>query len=154
METVQLPDLSPNERLLCLKAIKVSKNAYKPYSKFPVGAALLTHDSNTFVGCNVECADYLGLHAEHNAIGTMIAENDRSLIQTMAVVLRAQGDEVYATPCGGCRQKIREHSPPNTRILGVRLDNNNKIIDIQIFTIQELYPYGFGPDNLHPKEKE
>lgn len=118
----------------------IQSKAYTPYSRFKVGAALRTPSGQVFVGCNVENAAYpQGACAETGAISSMVAAGE-SRIAEMVVV--GEGD-LLVTPCGGCRQRIREFASPDTPIHiagpeGVR----------RTFTLDELLPFSFGPDNL------
>ena len=91
---------------LIQKARNASEQAYAPYSKFRVGAALLTTTGKIYTGCNVEFADYLALHAEVNAIGSAVndGENDIRII----VIFSYSSPPVL--PCGSCRQKLTEFS--------------------------------------------
>ncbi len=114
--------------------------AHAPYSRFRVGAALRTASGAVHTGCNVENAAYpLGACAEAAALAAMVMAGDRT--PTDIVVI---GDgEALCTPCGGCRQRLREFSPDNLRIHvagpeGIR----------RTFTLGELLPHSFGPDNL------
>ena len=114
--------------------------AYAPYSGFKVGAAIATPEDEVFAGCNVENAAYpVGSCAEAGAISAMIAGGASRIGE---IVVIGEGD-VLCTPCGGCRQRIREFAAPDTRIHvagpeGVR----------RSFTLGELLPFSFGPDNL------
>ena len=115
-------------------------SAYAPYSRFRVGAALRTPSGAVFAGCNVENAAYPeGACAETGAIGAMALAGERQIEEILVI-----GDgEGLCTPCGGCRQRIREFAAPETRVHiagpeGVRAR----------FTLDELLPHSFGPDNL------
>jgi len=115
-------------------------NAYAPYSRFKVGAALRTPSGGIFSGCNVENAAYPeGSCAEAAAIAAMAVAGERRIAEILVV-----GDgEALCTPCGGCRQRIREFADPSTLIHiagpeGVR----------RSFTLAELLPESFGPDHL------
>ncbi len=115
-------------------------HAYAPYSRFHVGAALRTPSGAIFAGCNVENAAYpQGACAESGAIGAMALAGGRRIAEILVI-----GDgEALCTPCGGCRQRIREFAAPETPIhiagpQGVRAR----------FTLEELLPHSFGPDNL------
>src|SRR5215213_426294 len=114
--------------------------AYAPYSKFKVGAAIRTPSGRIFAGCNVENAAYpQGACAETGAIAAMIAGGEARIGEILVV---GDGD-LLCTPCGGCRQRIREFAGPETPVHvagpeGVR----------RRFTLAELLPYSFGPDNL------
>ncbi len=87
------------------KAKEVSQNAYVPYSKFKVGACVLTEDGQTFCGCNFENVSYgLTICAERNAIGTAIA-NGQKKIKAVAIY---SPNEDNCVPCGSCRQVMAE----------------------------------------------
>ena len=88
-------------------------NAYAPYSRFKVGAALRSADGALYSGCNVENAAYPeGVCAETSAISAMALAGDRRIAEILVI-----GDgEGLCTPCGGCRQRIREFADGETRI--------------------------------------
>lgn len=116
--------------------------AYAPYSGFPVGAALRGESGRIYGGCNVENAAYpQGVCAEASAISALIGGGDRRITE---VLLMAQG-EGLATPCGGCRQKLREFAAGDVpvRIAGPEGLRHS-------LTLGELLPLSFGPDNLKP----
>jgi cytidine deaminase len=116
--------------------------AYAPYSRFRVGAAVLGASGRIYPGCNVENAAYpQGACAETGAISAMALAGERSIA---AILVVGDGDALV-TPCGGCRQRIREFAAPDTPIHiagpeGVR----------RSFTLDELLPASFGPDHLVP----
>jgi cytidine deaminase len=114
--------------------------AYAPYSRFNVGAAIRTPSGAIFAGCNVENAAYpQGACAEAGAISAMAMAGERRIAEILVI-----GDgEDLVTPCGGCRQRIREFAGPDTAIhiagpQGVRAT----------FTLDELLPHSFGPEHL------
>ena len=115
-------------------------NAYAPYSKFHVGAAILAEDGNIYAGCNVENAAYpIGSCAEASAISAMVLAGQSKIV---AIAVAGAGDEL-CTPCGGCRQRIREFAKASTPILicdesGLR----------HSATLDALLPLSFGPNNL------
>jgi len=123
-------------------AKKAQGSAYAPYSHFNVGAALRTPSGAIFSGCNVENAAYpQGACAETGAISAMALAGERRIVEILVI---GDGDGL-CTPCGGCRQRIREFAAPETPIYvagkeGVRLTT----------TLAELLPYSFGPENLKP----
>jgi cytidine deaminase len=131
----------PNaEPELLAAAIAVQAQAYAPYSNFPVGAALRTRTGAVFTGCNVENAAFpQGTCAEAGAIAAMCAAGER---QIAAIVTVCDGD-MLSTPCGGCRQKIREFASPDTVIHAAGPEGVRAT-----YTIAELLPDGFGPENL------
>jgi cytidine deaminase len=95
------------------QAREYRERAYAPYSKFLVGAALLTEAGSVFGGCNVENASYgLTICAERNAIATAIANGERAF-RGIAIVT---SNESFASPCGACRQFMVEFSP-NMRVI-------------------------------------
>ncbi len=102
-------NLSPEEKSQLLEAAQsVLQNAYAPYSRFRVGAAILTHLGNLFTGCNVENSSYgLTICAERAAIVSAVAQEggDRMKIRAVAVV-NEKG--TYCPPCGACRQVMFE----------------------------------------------
>lgn len=93
---------------LIRKAFEASTRAYCPYSRFPVGAALLTPGGSIFVGCNVENASYgLTICAERGALSSAIAQGDREI----AAVVVATPTSEPTPPCGACRQVLIEFGP-------------------------------------------
>jgi cytidine deaminase len=116
------------------------KRAYAPYSRFQVGAAILADDGKIYAGCNVENAAYpSGTCAEAGAIAAMLLGGGRKII---AVLVTGDGD-VLCTPCGNCRQRLREFANPATP---VHVADANVIR--QSFTLGTLLPVSFGPENL------
>ncbi len=115
-------------------------NAYAPYSNFPVGAAVLTPEGEIYAGCNVENAAYpQGACAEAGAIAAMALSARRRIAEVLVI----GGGAGLCTPCGGCRQRLREFACAETLIHvagpeGVRAS----------FTLAELLPHSFGPENL------
>lgn len=131
-----------NERELLQKAVEAKEKAYVPYSKFPVGAALLTKGGKVFTGCNIECASFGGTNcAERTALFKAISEGEKE-IEAIAVV---SDNEDYTFPCGICRQVILEFGRDIKIILG------NKEGAIQIFTIDDLLPKSFSGIDLEKK---
>ncbi len=115
-------------------------NAHAPYSKFPVGAAVLAGSGKIYNGCNVENASSPeGLCAEASAIAAMVAAGEREIVQ-ICVVCKSGS---WAPPCGGCRQKIREFGNADTKVLVCSLDGRQ-----EQFLLGDLLPNSFGPDNL------
>ncbi len=132
--------MTATEPELLAAALAVQRNAHAPYSKFPVGAALRSRSGQVFTGCNVENSAYpLGTCAEAGAIAAMAAAGERA-IEVLVTV--ADGD-LLATPCGGCRQKIREFATPSTVIHVAGPEGVRKT-----YTMDELLPDSFGPENL------
>jgi cytidine deaminase len=130
----------PSIEALFEAAKAVQAKAYAPYSGFKVGAAIATPGGRVFAGCNVENAAYpVGACAESGAISAMLAAGESRIA---AIVVMGEGDNLV-TPCGGCRQRIREFAASDTPIHiagpeGIR----------RSFTLEELLPFSFGPSNL------
>ena len=116
------------------------ERAHAPYSKFLVGAAVRASSGKIYAGCNVENAAYPAtLCAESGAISAMVAGGDTRIVEVCVV----GGGAALVTPCGACRQRIREFAAADAVIHvagpeGVRAR----------FTLDELLPHAFGPDNL------
>jgi len=126
---------------LVQSATTARANAHAPYSGFAVGAAILDESGTIHAGCNVENAAYpQGQCAEATAIGAMIVGGGKR-IAAIAVAGPEGGDP--CTPCGGCRQRIREFAAPDTPVL---ICAGGKIIARH--TLDELLPHSFGPEHL------
>ena len=112
--------------------------AYVPYSRFPVGAALLTTDGTTSTGCNIENASYgLTVCAERVAVFNAVANGARAVVAIAVVAADIDG----VTPCGACRQVLSEFAP------GLRIDGVGPRSSVS-WTISELLPAAFGPEQL------
>jgi len=132
--------MSPDVQALFDAATTAMGRAYAPYSRFPVGAAIRSTSGVIYAGCNVENAAYpQGWCAETSAIAAMVSAGERAIAEVLVISM----SEGLSTCCGGCRQKLREFAPLDTKIHtcgpeGVR----------QVFTLDELLPLSFGPENL------
>ncbi len=125
---------------LLAAARSVQRFAHVPYSRFAVGAAIRAASGRVYVGCNVENAAYpQGVCAECGAISAMVAGGE-SEIDTIVTVCDG---EMLSTPCGGCRQKIREFATPSTVI---RCAGPGGFVSS--YSMAELLPDSFGPENL------
>ncbi|WP_033069570.1 cytidine deaminase [Thalassospira australica] len=122
-------------------ALMARDKAYAPYSNFFVGAALRTAGGKVISGCNVENAAYPeGVCAEAGAISSMVLSGETKFDEIAVVGL---GD-VACTPCGGCRQKIREFTGPDATIYII----NESGETLLTLSREELIPHSFGPENL------
>ena len=123
------------------KAAKAAQaRAYVPYSHYKVGAAILDEAGDIHAGCNVENAAYpAGACAEAGAISVMIAAGGTRI---KAILVIGPGDDL-TTPCGGCRQRIREFASGDTP---VHIAGSKGLT--KTFTLAELLPASFGPGNL------
>ncbi len=114
--------------------------AYAPYSRFSVGAAIVTPSGAIYSGCNVENAAYpQGACAETGAISAMALAGERRIAEILVI---GDGDALV-TPCGGCRQRIREFAAPDTPIHIAGPDGVRRT-----FTLDQLLPESFGPEHL------
>lgn len=130
-------------------ATDARKMAYAPYSKFKVGAALLGSNGIVYLGCNVENASYSATNcAERTAIFSAVAEGQTEF-EAIAIVGGQEDDAEleYCTPCGVCRQVLREFCDPET--FEIILARN--VEEYKVFTLEDLLPLSFGPDNLKQK---
>lgn len=128
--------MSPDQ--LAKIAAEASSRAYAPYSKFKVGAALLTENGEVHTGCNVENASYgMGICAERVATFKAISQGERAF-KAIAVSTKAS-----AAPCGACRQVLAEFNPAMEVYIA---DELGKIVHRT--TLDTLIPNAFGPENL------
>lgn len=130
----------PDDDALIEAAKAVRGRAHAPYSHYHVGSAVLDEKGRIHGGCNVENAAYPeGICAETSAIGAMVAAGGTRIVAIAAVGGR-QGQALEAsTPCGGCRQRIREFADGNTRI--ILLDEQGRP---RRYTMEELLPVSFS----------
>lgn len=118
------------------KAVEVSKNSYSPYSKFAVGACLLTDNGHVYSGCNFENSSFgLTICAERNAVGSAIAAGDKKF---KAIAIYSPNSE-YCYPCGACRQVLNEFKSEN----GLDVITTGKS-GLKVTTLDELLPEGFN----------
>jgi len=121
--------------LLHAQAISAMKNAYAPYSKFPVGVAALVDDGRVITGCNVENASYgLTLCAECGLVSSLASSGGGKLIAVYCV----DGHGSALMPCGRCRQLLFEHGGDTLQLM---TDNG-------IRPLSELLPWAFGPEEM------
>jgi len=132
-----------SDSVLITAAIDAMSRAYAPYSDFAVGAALLDEQGRIHCGANVENAAYPnGICAETSAIAMMVNAGG-SRIERIAVAGGTDAGDILCTPCGGCRQRIREFAAPDTVIIIANPGGEQ-----QRFTLADLLPHSFGPENL------
>lgn len=119
-------------------ALAIRQNAYAPFSKFSVGACILTDSGRFYTGCNVENTSFpLGQCAETNAIGTMVCHGERKIAAAVIIA----DCEPLISPCGGCRQQLAEFSDPDTMIYLCNPQGRH-----QLYKMAELLPYSFKFD--------
>lgn len=137
-----------NGKYKCLisAALEAREKAYAPYSKFKVGAALLTSDENIITGCNIENASYPACNcAERTAVFKAISM-DKNSFEAIAIIAgkEAEGVKDYTSPCGVCRQVLREFVDP----CRFKVIMAKSMDDYKVATLEELLPLSFGPENL------
>ncbi len=129
------------ENALFKAATRVRAHAHAPYSGFQVGAAILADDGNIYAGCNVENAAYpIGNCAEASAIAAMLAGGGRKIRRILTL---GNGREPV-TPCGGCRQRIREFADASVPVICRGVEGGEALHT----TLGELLPHSFGPEFL------
>ncbi|KAB7708735.1 cytidine deaminase [Bacillus aerolatus] len=126
---------------LIQEAKAARERAYVPYSKFPVGAALLTKDGKVFHGCNIENAAYSMCNcAERTALFKAWSEGEKEFA-AMAVIADTARP---VSPCGACRQVISELCTSDMKVILTNLQG-----DIEELTVENLLPGAFSPEDLH-----
>ena len=126
-------------------AIDSLEYSYTPYSKFKVGAALLTSSGEIISGCNIESASYTPTNcAERTAFFKAVSEGKKEF-DAIAIVGGKNGVLTdYCPPCGVCRQVMMEFCNPKTFQVIVA----KSVDEYKIYTLEEMLPMGFGPFNL------
>lgn len=133
-----------NETLI-KKALQAREKSYAPYSHFHVGAAVLTKNEKVYTGCNIENAAFSPTNcAERTAIFKAVSEGEKEFVK-IAIVGGGEGKTLeFCPPCGVCRQVLREFAVPEDFV--VVLAKSPK--QYKEYTLAELFPEGFGPENL------
>ncbi|HDR7586908.1 cytidine deaminase [Bacillus mycoides] len=122
------------------EANKMLSKAYIPYSKFPVGAALVTKEGKVYTGCNIENASYgLCNCAERTAIFKAVSEGERDFSY---LVITGETDGPIS-PCGACRQVIAEFCDPKMPVLLTNVKGDEKEV-----TVEQLLPGAFSIEDL------
>lgn len=132
--------MSVTDSDLLAAAEAVRAKAHAPYSRFSVGAAILADDGKIYAGCNIENAAYpIGNCAEASAIAAMIAAGAHRIKR---IYVTGPGN-APVTPCGGCRQRIREFADQDVVVISHGVDGAPLSQ-----TIAQLLPHSFGPEYL------
>ena len=141
------PLTQAQQQALLTAARNARLQAYAPYSKYQVGAAVLDDQGRIHAGCNVENAAYPeGLCAEASALAAMVLAGSTQARAVLVVGSGGEGNGAWITPCGGCRQKLREFGAPDMPILSA-----NETTLGPRYTLSALLPESFGPDHLTAK---
>ena len=131
---------TPTDQALFKAAQAIRAKAYAPYSRFTVGAAILADDGNIYVGANIENAAYpVGNCAEASAIAAMIAGGGKRITR---IYVTGPGS-APVTPCGGCRQRIREFADLDVQVISHGVEGEPLVM-----TLDQLLPHSFGPEYL------
>jgi cytidine deaminase len=129
-----------DESAMLQAARTVRERAHAPYSRYRVGAALLDEQGRVHAGCNVENAAHpQGLCAEAGALAHLVAAGGKRITAVVVVGGGAQA----CTPCGGCRQKLREFASDDVPVIVA----DSTVVRAR-FTLGELLPHSFGPEHL------
>jgi cytidine deaminase len=129
-----MDDLLATARTMMLRA-------HAPYSRFHVGAAVRDEEGGVHGGCNVENAAYpQGWCAEASAIAALVGAGRKRVLECLVI---GPGPDLI-TPCGGCRQKLREFASGDLKIHLCGPDGLHRTV-----TLEQLLPLSFGPHNLH-----
>jgi cytidine deaminase len=135
-----MASLTDIDARLFAAAEEARSRAHVPYSNFPVGAAILAEDGKIYSGCNIENAAYpQGNCAETSAISAMISGGARRIVR---IYVTGKGSNPV-TPCGGCRQRIREFAKLDAVIISHGVAGTPLVA-----TLDELLPHSFGPSFL------
>jgi cytidine deaminase len=138
--------LTPNEReALLLAAELASRQAWVPYSDFPVGAAVLTQEGRTLTGCNIENASYgLTLCAERVALAKALSDGARTF--RAVAVWAARTPHGAVTPCGACRQWLAEFLDAESSEILMRRPEDGSILSLRVM---DLLPAAFQLESKH-----
>ncbi len=136
---------TPSQQQALLQAARsAQQKAYAPYSNYQVGAAVLDDQGRIHAGCNVENAAYPeGVCAEAAALAAMVLAGGTRAQAVLVVGDGGKNNSNWTTPCGGCRQKLREFGAPDLPIFCANADNAGPQ-----YTLAQLLPESFGPDHL------
>ncbi len=133
------------DRELLDKAKEAMVYSYSPYSRFKVGACVLTKDGHIYTGCNIENSSFGATNcAERTAFFKAVSEGVRDFEAICIVGGKNQKATGYTAPCGVCRQVMMEFCNPKTFKIILAIDREN----YRIFTLEDMLPQGFGPANL------
>ena len=141
--------MGANSQDLVRAALEAAKGAYAPYSRFRVGAALAATSGRVYTGANVENASYpCGICAERAAVARAVAEGETRFTAIAVAGLGPDGAAAAGcTPCGLCRQTLREFAAPDDFRVYVASSESTW----REFTLAELLPESFGPESLAPR---
>lgn len=138
---MRIPLSKDEEKNLLDAAQNARENSYSPYSKFKVGAAVLTEDNHIFAGTNIENASYgLTVCAERNAIFAAVGAGKRRF-RALALITQKLPRLTFNSPCGACRQVMSEFMAPDTPIYIAVLNGTKRVAYKK--QLREIMPYPF-----------
>ena len=135
-----------NEQKALIDAARAARSqSYSPYSHYQVGAAILTKGGDIYTGCNIESVSFSPTNcAERTAIFKAVSEGKREF-SSIAIVGALEGRPLtFCSPCGVCRQIMREFCDPDT--FQILLSQEDYLT--RSYSLEELLPLGFGPENI------
>ena len=133
-----------NYEALAQAAIDAKAMSYSPYSKFQVGAALLSKSGKIYTGCNVESASYSPTNcAERTALFKAVSEGEQEFSAIAIAGSPKDHAPDYCYPCGVCRQMLNEFVTDDFVVIIAK-----SATDYRVHSFVELFPYGFGPSDL------
>jgi len=152
-------DLPEDEKNLVIQAREAAKNAYAPYSGFSVGAAVLLKDNSIVIGSNQENVAYGPTNCgERSALFAVGSQGKGNQVSKIAIIARPKTEldkpvsidqELPGTPCGTCRQVMKEYEAVSgEKMIILCLFNSDRVYRFE--GIDSLLPFAFGPSNLNP----
>lgn len=127
-------------------ALEASANAYAPYSKFKVGAALLAKSGRVYKGCNIENASYpAGICAERSALARAISDGEKDF---KAIAIASPSSDKFIYPCGICRQALLEFGDIDVYVGAVSLKGESPVVKINEHKLSELLSHSFSNDAM------
>lgn len=149
MELKKIEELNEEKKANIQEVVETSRIAYAPYSNYGVCAMIVDKTGDKYKAVNCEVANYDGTCGEAGAVAAYIT-GGRKGIDYIVVYGSSLNEEkikesnLFATPCGRCRQRLYEHTEDSTKVYAVSEDGSN----VKIFEMQELLPERFSSDNL------
>ena len=133
-----------NYQKLAKQAAAARKYSYSPYSRFRVGAALLTKRGKVYSGCNIEISSFaLTICAERTALFKAVSEGEKEF----TAISVATDEDDFTAPCGACRQVIMDLAGDIDFVM------SKKSGEVKVLKMSELFPHPFGSKNLHKKKR-
>lgn len=133
-----------NYQKLAKQAAAARKYSHSPYSRFRVGAALLTKRGKVYSGCNIEISSFaLTICGERTALFKAVSEGEREF----TAIAVATDEDDFTAPCGACRQVIMDLAGDIDFVM------SKKSGEIKVLKMSELFPHPFGSSNFHKKKR-